>query len=64
MTKTTIQERVLTALQDGKALTSADLKNRFKAGNPQAVIQALKFAGHPVFLNTRKNSRGTKYQDT
>ena len=60
MTKTTIQERVLTALQDGKALTSADLKNRFKAGNPQAVIQALKFAGHPVFLNTRKNSRGTK----
>ena len=60
MTKTTIQERVLTALESGKALTSADIKNRFKAGNPQAVIQALKFAGHPVFLNTRKNSRGTK----
>ena len=58
MTTTTIQERVLNALQDGKALTSADIKNRYKAGNPQAVIQALRFAGHPVFLNTRKNSRG------
>ena len=56
---TTIQERVLSALVDGKALTSADMKNRYKAGNPQAVIQALRFAGHPIFLNTRKNSRGT-----
>jgi len=56
---TTIQERVLSALVDGKALTSADIKNRYKAGNPQAVIQALRFAGHPIFLNTRKNSRGT-----
>lgn len=55
---TTIQERVLSALEDGKALTSADIKNRYKAGNPQAVIQALRFAGYPVFLNTRKNSRG------
>jgi len=55
---TTIQERVLAALTEGKALTSADIKNRFKAGNPQAVIQALRFAGYPVFLNTRKNSRG------
>ena len=27
---TTIQERVLSALVDGKALTSADIKNRYK----------------------------------
>ena len=33
---TTIQERVLNALTEGKALTSADIKNRFGAGNPQA----------------------------
>ena len=55
---TTIQERVLNALTEGKALTGADIKNRFGAGNPQAVIQALRFAGYPVFLNTRKNNRG------
>lgn len=57
-TKTTIQERVLTALESGKALTAADIKNRFGAGNPGAVIQSLRFAGNPIFLNTRKNSRG------
>ena len=58
MATTTIQNKVLSALTEGKALTSADIKNRYKAGNPQAVIQALRFAGYPVFLNTRKNSRG------
>ena len=53
--KTTIQDSVLTALQSGKEYTSAELKSRFKAGNPQAVIQSLRFAGHPVYLNTKKN---------
>ena len=62
MATTTIQNKVLSALTEGKALTSADIKNRYKAGNPQAVIQALRFAGYPVFLNTRKNSRGKRKQ--
>ena len=53
--KTTIQDSVLTALQAGKEYTSAELKSRFKAGNPQAVIQSLRFSGHPVYLNTKKN---------
>jgi len=58
-TKTkTIQERVLTALESGKTLTAADIKNRYGAGNPAAVIQSLRFAGNPIFLNTRKNSKG------
>ena len=57
--KNTIQDSVLTALKNGSELTSAQIATKFKAGNPQAVIQSLRFAGYPVFLNTRKNSRGT-----
>jgi len=57
MTKTvTIQNRVESALLSGPALTSSAIKNRFGAGNPQAVIQALRFKGIPVFLNTNKRS--------
>ena len=53
-TKTTKQAKVLNALKEGKALTSADIRNRYKAGNPQAVIQALRFAGNPIYLNEVK----------
>ena len=57
MAKTaTIQKRVESALLSGAALTSSAIKNRFGAGNPQAVIQALRFKGIPVFLNTNKRS--------
>lgn len=52
--RTTIQDSVLTALQNGKELTSEQIASRFGAGNPQAVIQSLRFAGYPVYLNTRK----------
>ena len=52
--KNTIQDSVLTALKNGSQLTSAQLKSKFKAGNPQAVIQSLRFAGYPVYLNTTK----------
>ena len=57
MTKTaTIQKRVESALLSGAALTSSAIKNRFGAGNPGAVIQALRFSGVPVFLNTNKKT--------
>lgn len=52
----TIQKRVETALLNGEALTSSAIKNRFGAGNPGAVIQALRFKGLPVFLNTNKRT--------
>jgi len=56
-TKTmTIQQRVENALLNGEALTSNAIKNRFGAGNPQATIQALRFKGLPVFLNTNKRT--------
>ena len=52
----TIQKRVENALLNGEALTSNAIKNRFGAGNPGAVIQALRFKGLPVFLNTNKRT--------
>ena len=52
----TIQKRVETALLNGEALTSNSIKSRFGAGNPGAVIQALRFKGLPVFLNTNKRT--------
>ena len=52
--KNTIQDSVLAALKNGSQLTSAQISSKFKAGNPQAVIQRLRFAGYPVYLNTTK----------
>ena len=55
---TTIQSKVLNALTDGQALTSKQIKARFGAGNPQSVIQALRFSGYPIYLNTHKDTKG------
>jgi hypothetical protein len=52
--KNTIQDSVLAALKNGTQLTSAQISSKFKAGNPQAVIQSLRFAGYPVYLNKTK----------
>ena len=51
----TINQRVLEAFQNGKELTSSQIANTYGAGNPQAVVQSLRFAGYPVYLNTKKN---------
>ena len=53
MTTTTTKEaKVLSALQSGRTLSSAQLRAQFGAGNPQAVIQALRFKGFSIYLNT------------
>ena len=56
----TMESKVLSALQSGRTLSSAQLRSQFGAGNPQAVIQALRFAGNPIYLNTVKSSTGRK----
>lgn len=61
MTKTTIQDRVLDALMSGETLTSSAIKNKFKAGNPQSVIESLRLKGYSIYLNTApKKRRGPK----
>jgi predicted house-cleaning NTP pyrophosphatase (Maf/HAM1 superfamily) len=51
---TTKQAKVLTALQEGRTLSSAQIKSYFGAGNPQAIIQALRFQGHAIFVKDTK----------
>ena len=36
----------------------AQIKAHFGAGNPQAVIQALRFKGYPIYLNTVTDTKG------
>ena len=57
------QGQILEALMAGERLTSAELKSRFGVSNPGASIQAIKFAGYPVFLNTigRKGNKSKVY---
>lgn len=50
--------RVLNALIDGRQLTAKQITAQFGAKNPYAVIQNIRFAGYPVYLNERTNSKG------
>ena len=54
----TMESKVLTALQNGRTLSSAQLSSQFGAGNPQAVIQALRYKGFPIYLNTVTDTKG------
>jgi|TARA_R110000803_G_scaffold30857_1_gene69227 hypothetical protein len=54
----TIQSKVLTALSNGTELTAKQIKSRFGAGNPAAVIQALRFSGYSIYLNTHTDTKG------
>ena len=60
-TSTTKEMKVLAALQEGRTLSSAQIKSYFGAGNPQSVVQSLRFAGYPIYLNSKK-SGASKYR--
>lgn len=57
-TTTTKESKVLAALQEGRTLSSAQIKSFFGAGNPQAVIQSLRFKGFPIYLNVVTDTKG------
>ena len=57
-TSTTKEMKVLAALLEGRTLSSAQIKSYFGAGNPQAVIQSLRFKGFPIYLNTVTDTKG------
>ena len=61
MTTTTFvskEQKVLSALQEGRTLSSAQLKAHFGAGNPQGLIQSLRFKGYSIYLNTVTDTKG------
>jgi hypothetical protein len=55
---TTKTDKVLSALQEGQELTAAQITARWGVGNPGSVVQALRFRGHSVYLNTRTDTKG------
>ena len=62
MTKT---DRVLKALKNGEQLTEAQIKARFGAGNPRALVSSLRSKGYAVYANAHKDTKGretTKYR--
>ena len=54
----TKESKVLSALQEGRTLSSAQMRAFFGTGNPQAVIQSLRFKGFPIYLNTVTDTKG------
>ena len=54
----TKESKVLSALQSGRTLSSAQMRSFFGTGNPQAVIQSLRFKGYPIYLNTVTDTKG------
>ena len=65
MTTTTITDRVLTALQNGEQLTEAQIRARFGAKNPRALVSSLRMKGYAVYANAKRDSKGretTKYR--
>ena len=58
MATATKADKVLTALQEGQEMTSAQISARWDVPNVGAVIQNLRFKGHSVYLNTHTDTKG------
>ena len=62
MTKT---DKVLTALKAGEQLTEKQIKARFGAANPRALVSSLRMKGYAVYANVHEDTKGrttTKYR--
>jgi predicted transcriptional regulator len=57
--------RLLTALQEGQALSEGQIRVRFGLKNPRATVSDIRFAGYAVYANQHKDTKGrvtTKYK--
>ena len=57
--------RLLTALQEGQALTEGQIRVRFGLKNPSATVSDIRFAGYAIYANRHKDTKGrvtTKYK--
>ena len=50
--------KLMTALQNGEALTPSQISKRFSIGNPSAEVSRLRQAGFVVYANKRKAGNG------
>ncbi len=57
--------RLLTALQNGEALTEGQIRVRFGLKNPRASVSDIRMSGFAVYANQHKDTKGrvtTKYR--
>lgn len=45
---------------DGETLTASQIAKRFSIKNPRATISEIRYAGFPVYANTRKAGNGVR----
>jgi len=45
---------------DGESLTASQISKRFSIANPRATISEIRYAGFPVYANTRKAGNGVR----
>jgi hypothetical protein len=45
---------------DGESLTASQIQKRFSIKNPRATVSEIRYAGFPVYANTRKASNGVR----
>jgi len=57
--------KLLTALQNGEALTEGQMRVRFGLKNPRATVSDIRYSGFAVYANQHKDTKGrvtTKYR--
>lgn len=58
---TTKQGKLFQALVlDGETLTASQISKRFSIKNPRATVSEIRYAGYPVYANTRKAGNGVR----
>lgn len=55
-------DNVINALVEGEELTAKQISARYGVANPHSVIYSARRLGYPIYLNTRRNSKGETTQ--
>jgi len=45
---------------DGESLTASQIQKRFSIRNPRATVSEIRYAGYPIYTNTRKAGNGVR----
>jgi hypothetical protein len=45
---------------EGEALTASQIQKRFSIKNPRATVSEIRYAGFPIYANTRKAGNGVR----
>lgn len=45
---------------DGESLTASQITKRFSIKNPRATVSEIRYAGYPIYANTRKAGNGVR----